>query len=55
MTPLTRGLRADWHEDGRFDDAVRGVDQAGARAGVGARGLEFEAHYFTVREAPVIG
>ena len=45
-----RGLRADGHEDGRFDDAVRGVDQTGASAGVGADGLEFEAHYFTVRE-----
>ena len=36
---LDGGLRADWHEHGGFDDAVRGVDEAGARAGVGALGL----------------
>ncbi len=41
-----RGLRADRHEDGRFDDAVRGVNEAGARAGGGADGFEFEMHYF---------
>ncbi len=45
-----RGLRAHRHEDGSFDDAVRGVDAAGARAGVGALGDEFKMHYFTVRE-----
>ena len=44
------GLRAHRHEDGSFDDAVRGVDAAGARAGVGALGDEFKMHYFTVRE-----
>ena len=36
------------HEDGRFDYSMRGVDQAGARAGIGALGFEFETHYFTV-------
>ncbi len=36
------GLRAHGHEDGRFDGAVRGVQQAGAGAGVGALGHHFE-------------
>ncbi len=45
---LDAGLRAHRHEDGRFDDAVRGVDAAGARAGGGALGDEFKMHYFTV-------
>jgi hypothetical protein len=27
---------------------MRGVDQAGARAGIGALGFEFKTHYFTV-------
>ena len=30
--PFDGGLRADRHEDGRFDVAVRGVQQAGAGA-----------------------
>ena len=42
------GLRADRHEHRGLNDAVGGVDQARARAGVGALRLEFETHYFTV-------
>ena len=42
------GLRAHRHEDRRFDDAVRGVEQSGARAGVGALGLQLKTHYLTV-------
>ena len=42
-----RGLRAHRHEDRRLDDAVSGVQQPGARARVGALGLEFKMHYFT--------
>ena len=42
------GLRADRHEDRRLDGAVGGVEQAGARAGVGAFGLQFEVHLLTV-------
>ena len=45
---LYRGLRANRHKDGSFDDAVRGVNPAGTSAGVGALGDEFETHYFTV-------
>jgi hypothetical protein len=41
-------LRADRHKDGGFDYAVRGVDAAGAGAGGGALGDEFEMHYFAV-------
>ena len=37
-----RGLRPDRHEHRRFDDAVRSVQQAGARAGDRALGLDFE-------------
>ena len=33
-----RGLRADRHEYRRFDGAMRGVEQAGARAGLRALG-----------------
>ena len=36
------GLRADRHEDGGFDGPVRGVEQAGAGAGVRAFGDHFE-------------
>ena len=36
------GLRADGHEDGRFDGAVGGVQKTGAGAGVGALGHHFE-------------
>ena len=42
--PLDRGLRADRHEDRRFDGAVRGVEQAGARAGLRAFGHYFEGY-----------
>jgi hypothetical protein len=45
---LHRGLRAYRHEGGSFDGSMRGVDQAGARASIGALGFEFETHYFTV-------
>ena len=44
------GLRPDRHKNRGFDDAVRGVDPAGAGAGVGALGDEFKLHYFTLRE-----
>jgi len=37
------GLRADGHEDGGFDGAVRGVEEAGPGAGVGTSGEDFEA------------
>jgi hypothetical protein len=36
-------LGADGHEDGGFDGAVGGVEEASARAGLGAGGLDFEA------------
>ena len=39
-----RGLRADGHEDGRFDNAVSSVYQSGAGSGSGTGGLEFEVH-----------
>ena len=45
---LDRGLRANRHEDRRFDDAMGGVNQAGARAGVGTGRLQFKAHLLTV-------
>ena len=45
---LDAGLCAHRHEYGSFDDAVRGVDAAGASAGGGALGDEFELHYFNV-------
>ena len=37
-----RGLRTDGHENGRFDCPVWRVEQAGARAGSGALGEDFE-------------
>ena len=37
-----RALGADGHEDGGFDGAMSGVQKAGARAAVGAGGLDFE-------------
>ena len=40
-----RGLCADGHEDGGFDSAVSGVDEAGAGARSGAGGLKFEVHW----------
>lgn len=36
-------LGADGHEDGSFDDAVGGVQQAGARAGFRTLGLDLKA------------
>ena len=42
-----RSLRANRHEDRGFDDAMSGMQQPRPRAGVGAHGLKFEAHYFT--------
>ena len=46
---LDRGLRADGHEDGRLDVAVRGMEQAGAGAGVGTLGKDFEGNLAQVR------
>jgi hypothetical protein len=40
---LDRGLGANGHEDGGFDGAMRGVEEAGASAGVRASGEDFEA------------
>ena len=42
VEPFDGGLRADRHEDRRFDGAVRGVQQAGAGARVGTLGDHFE-------------
>ena len=39
---LDGGLGADGHEDRGFDDAVRGVEQAGAGAGGGTFGDDLE-------------
>ena len=36
------GLRTDGHENGRFDDAVVGVEQSGTGAGMRTLGDEFE-------------
>jgi hypothetical protein len=36
-------LGANGHEDWGFDDAMGGVEQAGAGVGVGASGFDFEA------------
>lgn len=47
---LDRRLRAHRHENRGVDDAMCGVDAAGAGTGVGALGEKFEMHYFTVRE-----
>ena len=42
-------LRADGHEHGSFDVAMRGVKDAGARTGGGADGLKLETeHVFIV-------
>ena len=38
-------LRADRHEDRRFDVAMRGVQNARPRAGGGTDGLEFETKH----------
>ena len=40
--PFHRGLRADGHENGRFDRPMWRVEQPGARAGSGALGEDFE-------------
>ena len=45
-----RGLRADGHEDGRLDNSMRGVDQAGAGASVGALGFEFDNALFHCKQ-----
>ena len=39
-----RRLGADGHEHGRLDDAVIGVEEAGAGARGGTLGLDFELH-----------
>jgi hypothetical protein len=41
---LDGGLGAYGHEDGGFDDAVGGVEEAGAGAGGGAFGDDFEGN-----------
>ncbi len=40
---LDRGLGADGHEDGGFDDAVGRLEEPGSRTCDGAGGLDFEA------------
>ena len=42
------GLGPDRHEDRSFHNAVRGVEQSRAGAGVGTLGLKFETHNLTV-------
>ena len=42
--PFDGGLRADRHEDGRFDVAVRGVEETGASARCRALGQNVEGH-----------
>ena len=41
-----RRLGADGHEYGGFDDAVGGMEQAGAGTGLGTLGLEFKPQAF---------
>src|SRR5260370_23981572 len=41
-------LGANRHEHGCFDDAVRSVNQSGARACMGTLGLKLEAHLLNV-------
>lgn len=44
-------LRADRHEDWCFHHAVSGMEQARARARVGAFSLQLEMHILTVAQA----
>ncbi len=42
---LDRGLGADGHEDGRFDDAVRGVQSAETGGAVGVQEFKADHHW----------
>ena len=49
---LHRGLCADRHEHGGFDDAVRRVQQSGPRAGDRAFGLNLEGEFTCGQSVP---